>query len=136
MYVACTHEDCGETAEAEAAVNAVTDPATCTEPGGIKYTATVVFDGVTYTDVKTAVIPAAGHSYALTGWSWDDDYTAASATFTCPACGETHTVDAVVTAVTTEATSSTPPRRRSTAGHTPIRSPSRSRKRRLSSPTA
>ena len=42
----------------------VKTPATCTETGVTTYTATVEFNGQTYTDTKdVADIPAIGHSY-------------------------------------------------------------------------
>lgn len=44
--------------------SAIKSPATCTEKGVTTYTATVEFDGKTYTDTKeVADIPATGHSY-------------------------------------------------------------------------
>ena len=44
--------------------SAVKTPATCTETGVTTYTATVEFNGQTYTDTKdVADIPATGHSY-------------------------------------------------------------------------
>ena len=44
--------------------SAVKNPATCTETGVTTYTATVEFNGQTYTDTKdVADIPATGHSY-------------------------------------------------------------------------
>ena len=44
--------------------SAVKKPATCTETGVTTYTATVEFNGQTYTDTKdVADIPATGHSY-------------------------------------------------------------------------
>lgn len=52
-----------ETPEAKV-TSAVKTPATCTETGVTTYTATVEFDGQTYTDTKdVADIPATGHSY-------------------------------------------------------------------------
>ena len=58
-----------------------TDPS-CEEPGSVVYTASVTFEGKTYTDEKTETLSANGHDYELTGWSWTG-YTAATATFTC-----------------------------------------------------
>ena len=43
--------------------NAVTKPATCTEDGVCTYTATVTFEGKTYTDTKTRTLPATGHNF-------------------------------------------------------------------------
>ncbi len=52
----CTHEDDTQTVEAQV-TSEVTKQATCTEEGEITYTATVTFEGNTYTDVKTALLP-------------------------------------------------------------------------------
>ena len=41
----------------------VTKPATCTEDGVRTYTATVTFEGKTYTDTKTRTLPATGHNF-------------------------------------------------------------------------
>ncbi|MBQ9880850.1 MAG: hypothetical protein IJM45_10510 [Clostridia bacterium] len=51
----------------------------------VKYTASVVFEGVTYTDTTDNVTldEATGHDYELTGWTWNSDHTSATATFTC-----------------------------------------------------
>ncbi len=85
--------------------SAVTTPAACETTGVRTYTAKVTFDGKEYTDTKTEVIPATGHTYGAPVWKWNDDFTA-SATFTC-ANDDSHveTVNAAVTnAVTTAAT--------------------------------
>ena len=55
-----------------------------------------MFGGVTYTDVKTVVIEATGHKYGEPVFVWADDYSAADAKFTCPACGDIQTVSATV----------------------------------------
>ncbi len=79
----------------------VTKKATCTEDGTRTYTATVVFDGETYTDTKTETIPATGHKYGEPKWSWNG-YTAASAAFTCSECKDVQTVNAVITSEITK----------------------------------
>ena len=59
-------------------------PATCTEAGVTTYTATVEFNGKTYTDTKdVADIPATGHSYGEPVWSWAEDGKTCKVTFTC-----------------------------------------------------
>ncbi|MBM6809390.1 InlB B-repeat-containing protein, partial [Faecalicoccus pleomorphus] len=59
-------------------------PATCTEAGVTTYTATVEFNGKTYTDTKdVADIPATGHSYGAPVWSWSEDGKTCKVTFTC-----------------------------------------------------
>ncbi len=60
----------------------VTTPATCDDEGERTYTAKVTFKGKTYTNEKTEVIPAFGHSYGTISWIWDG-CTAATAKFTC-----------------------------------------------------
>ena len=41
-------------------MNEITLPATCTTDGVRTYTATAVFEGETYTDTKTEIIPVKG----------------------------------------------------------------------------
>lgn len=52
----CTHNDDTQTVEAQI-TSKVTKRATCLEEGEITYTATVTFEGKTYTDVKTDTLP-------------------------------------------------------------------------------
>ncbi len=62
-----------------------TEP-TCTADGIGYYEAIVTFGGADYTcasDNMTIPGTATGHSYALTDWSWAEDYSSATATFTC-----------------------------------------------------
>ena len=64
--------------------SAVKTPATCTEAGVTTYTATVEFNGQTYTDTKDlADIPATGHSYGKPVWNWSEDGKTCTVTFTC-----------------------------------------------------
>ncbi len=70
--------------------SAVKKPATCTETGVTTYTATVEFNGQTYTDTKdVADIPATGHSYGKPVWNWSEDGKTCTVTFTCEK-DETH----------------------------------------------
>ena len=87
----------------EVPVSDETTPATCETAGKTVYTAQVIFGGNVYTDVKEEVIPAAGHDYQLTGWTWNG-VESASASFVCRN-DNTHekTVDAVITFETTPA---------------------------------
>ena len=85
---------------------AVTSQVT-TEPGcestGVRtYTATVTFEGQTYTDTKTETLPAAGHVWGQPVWQWTGF--AAQAVFVCARdAGHTQTLTAAVTSqVTTE----------------------------------
>ena len=72
------------------------------------YTATVTFNGRTYTDTKTATVTALGHKYEFVDFTWTgndaDGYTAAVANFKC-ANDPTHTTtaDANVTIETVDA---------------------------------
>ena len=61
----------------------VTTPVTCTTDGEKDCTATVTFNNQTYTDVKTVTVEKTGHSYGEPSWAWSEDYTNATATFTC-----------------------------------------------------
>ncbi len=86
------------------ALTTETDNATCTEGGIVTYTATVTFNGRTYTETKTAEVTALGHKYEFVDFTWtgndNDGYTAAVANFKC-ANDPTHTTTAAAT-VTTE----------------------------------
>ena len=65
-------------------------PGTCTEAGVTTYTATVEFNGNTYTDTKeVADLPAIGHSYGKPVWNWSEDGKTCTVTFTCEK-DETH----------------------------------------------
>ena len=63
---------------------------TCEEDGEIKYTATVVFEGNTYTDIKTEVVPAKGHKFGNPTIKFSEDYSSAIGEFVCD-CGKIHT---------------------------------------------
>ena len=58
---------------AEAVVTVTEEPAGCTTEGLRTYTASVVVNGTTYTDVITEVIPAAGHSFGEAQTETDAD---------------------------------------------------------------
>ena len=76
--------------------SAVKKPATCTETGVTTYTATVEFNGQTYTDTKdVADLPATGHSYGEPVWNWSEDGKTCTVTFTCEK-DETHKETPVV----------------------------------------
>ena len=92
----------------KAAVTSKTTDATCTKAGKTVYTATVEFNGKSYTDTKTVEIPAKGHKYGKPEFTWSKDYSTAEATFTCEN-DKTHveTVKAKVTPETVAATCET-----------------------------
>ena len=69
-----------------------TPDATCTEDGVMVYTATVEFNGETYTATQNVPIPAAGHSYGEPVWTWSADHSSVTATFTCSHGDDTQTV--------------------------------------------
>ena len=79
--------------------------ATCTEDGQIVYTASVTYEGKTYTDSRTQILEKTGHSYQLSSWNWSEDYTEAEAVFVCEHdASHTETVKADITKETEEPT--------------------------------
>ncbi|MBP5243019.1 MAG: hypothetical protein J6Z36_04945, partial [Clostridia bacterium] len=94
-----------------ATVTSKITPATCVAAGKTVYTATVTFEGKTYTDTKEVAIPALGHDYGEAVWTWAADNTA-KATFTC-----SHDAKHVEV-VTATVTSQTPPATCEVAGKT------------------
>lgn len=79
--------------------------ATCTEAGNSAYWSCA--ECVKYfsdanaeneIEANSWVIPATGHSYGEPAWTWADDFSTATATFTCSTCGDVQTVNATVTA--------------------------------------
>ena len=87
---------------------AATTEATCTEAGKTVYTATFTNEVFT-TQTKEVAIPALGHDWEFTGFTWtgndENGYTAAVANYKCKN-DQTHTdtVEATVTPATTAAT--------------------------------
>lgn len=60
----CQNDETHKETPTVTVTSAVKTPATCTETGVTTYTATVEFNGQTYTDTKeVADIPATGHRY-------------------------------------------------------------------------
>lgn len=87
---------CGDVQTVQANITSSTTPATCTENGSTVYTATVLFNGQTYTDTKTVSINAIGHSYGEPAWNWNGT-SSATASFTCGNCSDVQTVQANIT---------------------------------------
>ena len=90
----------------EVKVSSESKDATCTVAGDVTYTATVEFDGKTYTNPEKKVVTgqALGHDYSDVKFKWSDDYKTATATFTCKNDSKhVETVDATVTSETTAA---------------------------------
>lgn len=71
------------------------------EDGSVVYTATVVFEGQSYTDSKMELLPAIGHDYVLSGWTWEG-YTKASASFVDRNGGDPIIVEAAILVERTE----------------------------------
>ena len=88
----------------KATITSETTKATCTADGKTVYTATVEFNGKTYTDTKTVVIEKTGHSYGEPEWTWNGTKSA-SAKFTC-ANDKSH-VENVKATITSESTKAT-----------------------------
>ena len=89
----------------------IVTPLSCTDNKVVTYTAIVEFDGAVYTDTSKEVTAeyATGHAYDVV-WNWADDYSSATATFTCSKCGDTQSVtdEAPVEFVETPAGCETP----------------------------
>ena len=83
VHFHCTNSSGHVQIRDDARITSVTTPATCEEPGKTVYTATITFDGTVYTDTRTVTIPKTGHYYDNPVWTWADDYTSATVTFTC-----------------------------------------------------
>ena len=101
----CTR-DRSHTETMTATVTSSTTEATCTETGGITYTASVTRNGNTFTDQRNgAATPALGHSWdTAPTFKWISDSTA-TATFTCSRDqSHTETVTATVRATGSSAT--------------------------------
>ena len=93
---ACVRGDDEQTVEATV-TSETTDP-TCEEAGKTVYTASVEFEGKTYTDVKEVEIEALGHDWNEPTWTWDGTK-AAEASFVCKRDEQhTTTVKAEITA--------------------------------------
>lgn len=63
------------------------------------YVATATYEGVLYMDIATEE-----HDLVLDGWTWDADYSKATAHLRCETCDEKHDVGVISTSVTTDAT--------------------------------
>ena len=89
-------EDCGAARSVRAEIEEEIVKASCEEDGSATYTATVEFEGETYTDVKTVELPATGHEFGEPVWTWADDLSTATATFKCAVCEKEFEVEATV----------------------------------------
>lgn len=86
----CKNDGSHQATEDAVVTSAVKTPATCTEAGVTTYTATVEFDGKTYTSAKdVADIPAAGHKLTKTEAEAPACTEPGSAEYwTCEVCGK------------------------------------------------
>lgn len=96
--------DGGEPIVLDASVTSETTDATCTEDGKTVYTATVEFEGKTYTDVKTVELSKTDHAYGEPSFEWAKDYASCTAHMTCGACGDVLQLDCKVASERTEPT--------------------------------
>ena len=58
-------------------------PVSCTTDGKIVYTASVTYEGETYSDTKEVITQKAGHDYQFDHFRWSKDYTSAWAVLKC-----------------------------------------------------
>ena len=96
-----------EVTETEIVINE--DPATCLADGKTEYSVEIAFDGNTYSDTAVVTLPATGHNWSDPEWTWNGDYSEATATFTClndPS--HTETVNADVKILSSSATCTEP----------------------------
>jgi len=81
----------------KATVESEDHPVTCTSDGCLTYTATVVYGGVTYKDVKKIETPRLGHKYEIKELEWGE--TQSTAVIVCGNdAAHVHTVTSPVTA--------------------------------------
>lgn len=97
---------CGtkETRTAKVTEKETTKP-TCMSAGEITYTAAVTFGGEEYTDIRTKTLAKTDHNYGEPEWMWAEDFSTASAVFTCTVCGTSKSEEGVVTKTDTPGTS-------------------------------
>jgi len=105
----CTNTNCPDSigyAKDDEIDSEITGKPSCDQAGTVVYTASVVFKGVTYTDVQSDKIAKLDHVYttAPIAWAWAADYSSATATFICDNCGDEIEVAARVTKSTIGAT--------------------------------
>lgn len=94
-----TCANCGNKVTVKCDVTSETTESTCNEDGATVYTATVTFEGKTYSNTLTAAINAGGHTYGEPVFTWDADHNC-TATFTCEKGDDTQVVKCDVTSTT------------------------------------
>jgi hypothetical protein len=96
---------CGdEITETVSASYEETAAATDTEAGAGVYTSAAFENALFEAQTKDVTIAPAGHTYGAPVWSWADDYSSATATFSCTTCDDVQEVTATVSPVTKPAT--------------------------------
>ena len=98
----CTSGDDTQTLSASINNKTTTEP-TESKIGMRVYTATVQFDGTTYTDTQTETLPKKEHThtYGNPTWSWSG-YSSATATFKCASGDDTKSINASVSSYVTK----------------------------------
>lgn len=91
----CTDEGCNASVICTAVIGHSVTPAACETDGADTYTATVTFDGKTYTDVKSFTLAALGHDFGEPEWTLQEG-DKGCAQFTCKreGCGITEQIAA------------------------------------------
>lgn len=97
----CEYGDSEDIVEAELSTEYTVEP-TCEEPGSAIITATVEFNGKTYTDEKEVFVEPLGHDWEVT-WYWYDEDSAVAYLL----CKNDGTEKAMLAKVTTEKTDAT-----------------------------
>lgn len=98
---------CGTTETFTANATRKETDSTCIEEGRIEYTVVVQYNDREFSDTKEIKLPTTDHRYNGPEWSWADDFSTATATFTCTACGTSVSEKAVVKNEGTPETSGT-----------------------------
>ena len=99
--------DSGEAQAVNCMVSSQTTEATCTADGKTIYTATVEFNGQTYTDIREVAVSATGHAYGEPIFTWSEDHSSCNVAVSCSSCQDSATFDCQVSSQTTEATATT-----------------------------
>ena len=103
VFFYCEHDE-NHREKVYATVTKSVREATADRAGAITYTASAWFNGQEYTDTKTIVLPATGHTYEFVGFEWSEDGSTAYAIFKDVKTGETIKVEASISEVRVEPT--------------------------------
>ena len=83
----CANDE-SHTEKVNASVTSVRTEPTCAAEGSIVYTATVAFEGNTYTDTKSVVLEKTDHVYGEPVYTWAADFSTVTAKAVCTVCGD------------------------------------------------